>query len=245
MDNSIKQFVFKEHNGNNVRIDPVDRRVCLTDICNASGKNVADFLRLQNTTDYIDALSRTMGIPIMVLLEVARGNTGSWGHPQLAIKCAGWCSPKLEVLMTSWVYEILTTGKVELETSHESLALPSRDDTDRVVNMATSAASRSVDRLDSEPKDKINLSGWFTVTELLEMLGESISTDNSLAKDLEFRFWLNRQVADLYRANNGEEPPQISRKKTKAYCYPPSYKSFVSTYIDQWNDARFQLLSAA
>jgi hypothetical protein len=206
-------FISRKFNDKTIRFDPKDRRVCLTDICTAAGKNVADFLRLQNTTDYINALSRTMGIPMMMLLEVARGNTGTWGHPQLAIKCAAWCSPDFEVLVTTWVYEILTTGKVEL-------------DLDRVKNMASSVA------IDKSPQDKINLPGWLMAIEMVEMCGG----DGKLATNRRFRYFISRQLADLYRSKHGQEPPKVSRNKRKGFAYPSDFKDLARAYILQWQD---------
>ena len=236
MNNPFNRFVLKEHDGKQIRINPVNRYVCVTELCIANDKQFHDWYRLKNTSDFLDALSSETGIPVSDLLIVGKGETLTWAHPQVAIDIGSWCSVEMRVKITGWILELLTTGKVELDAI---------DDNDRILNMATSAASRSISRLDPEPKDGINLKGWYTVTEFLEMLGESFSEPNSLARDLEFRFWVNRQVADIYRANNSEEPPQISRNKSKAYCYPPNYKGFVSSYIEQWREIKFSPVEAA
>jgi KilA-N domain len=236
MTNPFNRFVLKEYDGKQIRINKVTQYVCVTELCLANDKQFYDWYRLKNTPAFLEAVSTETGIPVSDLLIVGKGETLTWAHPQVAIDIGSWCSVEMRVKITGWILELLRTGKVELDPL---------DDNDRILNMATSAASRSVSRLDPEPRDKINLSGWYTLTEFLELLGEGIEEESSLARDLQFRFWLNRQVADLYRSKNSEEPPQISRKKKKAYCYPPSYKQLVATYIEQWNEVKFEPVIAA
>ena len=38
-------------------------------------------------------------------------------HPQLAINLAQWISPKFDVLVSSWVYEIMATGEVNVHNT--------------------------------------------------------------------------------------------------------------------------------
>ena len=72
-----------------------DGYVSLTDMAKASGKLVADYLRLKETNEYIQGLSDDMGIPISSLIQTVRGkgkNQGTWAHPEIAIDFAQWCS---------------------------------------------------------------------------------------------------------------------------------------------------------
>lgn len=67
----------------------------LTQMCNANGKKYADYKRLKSTSEYINALSADMGIPIsQVVVEVqASGDEqGTWGHIEVAIDLARWVS---------------------------------------------------------------------------------------------------------------------------------------------------------
>jgi KilA-N domain len=241
MFDQITTYHEKSHNDTTIRINPVTQYVCVTELCQSNNKKFYDWYRLKDTQAFLESVSSVAGIPATDLLIVGTGNTETWAHPQVAIDIAAWCSVEMRVKITGWILELLTIGKVELQT--KPLALLSHNDNDRISNMATSVASRSVARLDPEPKDKINLNGWLTVRELLEMLGERSDAPSSLTSDRKLRFWVNRQLPDVYRANNREEPPRILRGKSRAYCYPPSYKSFVSTYVTQWRDAKYQLSS--
>jgi hypothetical protein len=110
--------------------------------------------------------------------------------------------------------------------------LPEVSDDVRVAKMAEAASSRKFD--DKEPQDKINFPGWSTISEMLVELGEDPANENSLAVDSTFRFWLNRQLSDLYRAQSGEEPPVVKRKKGSGFCYPPSFLAQVELYRSTW-----------
>jgi hypothetical protein len=108
--------------------------------------------------------------------------------------------------------------------------LPPVSDYDRVEKLAQASK-----RHDSEvPQDKVNLPGWLTIREWLVELGEDASEETSLINDAHFRFWINRQIADIYRAQYGEEPPAVARKHGKGYCYPPSFKGLVALYRQNW-----------
>lgn len=63
-----------------------DGYINLTAMAQANGKLIADYLRLETTKAFVEELSKTMGIPIVNLIQVKAGrNGGTWGHPQVAI----------------------------------------------------------------------------------------------------------------------------------------------------------------
>jgi len=83
-------------------------------------KRRVNYRRLNASQEFIEALSSDMGIPISRLAESKKGNTakfeqGTWVHPQVAINLAQWCSPEFAVLVSKWVFELLTTGRVDLQ----------------------------------------------------------------------------------------------------------------------------------
>jgi hypothetical protein len=116
--------------------------------------------------------------------------------------------------------------------SNDRKALPPTSDTDRIEKLATAARLRYQD--DQVPVDKTHLPGWLTVTEILIELGEDPSAESSLINSDRFRFWINRNISDIYRAQHGEEPPIVSRKKGSGYCYPPSFSGLVELYRSNW-----------
>ncbi len=92
-----------------------DGYVNLTKISQASGKKLNDYLRLDTTKAFVDELSMDTGIPVSKLIEIRKGKPaylqGTWGHPQVAINCGQWCSPRFAVLVSKWVVDWMTTGK--------------------------------------------------------------------------------------------------------------------------------------
>lgn len=109
--------IIKEWNNRTIRVRE-DRYVSLTDMAQASGKLFADWRRTKSTESYLETLSSIMGIPIMGLIESKIGgspeNTGTWGHPKVAIRFAQWCSDKFAVQVDMWIDELMTTGQVSL-----------------------------------------------------------------------------------------------------------------------------------
>lgn len=115
----------------------------LTQMCQAHGKNVADFLRLKSTKDYLSVFyfdqnsvtgipiatsnpdtAITMGIPIVTSnpesknpVEVVNGgrSPGTWAHEEVALKCAAWLNPKFEVWVYRTIKKLLRTGEVRLK----------------------------------------------------------------------------------------------------------------------------------
>lgn len=86
MTNSIVPSLIKSYKGKNIRINPETRYVCLTDMANASGKQIEDWNRLKSTSEYLKAFTLATGIPVANLLYVGEGTTGTWAHQKIAIR---------------------------------------------------------------------------------------------------------------------------------------------------------------
>jgi hypothetical protein len=222
----MTDLITRAFKGNRIRINPTSKFVCLNDICKADGKQLKNFLRNQNTADFISELSFVAQIRATNLLVEGKGSAPTWGHPQLAIKCAAWCSAKFEVLMTSWVWELFTTGRVELIPTNTQEALP-KTESDRVINMASTVAKPQPIKV---TRDRMNLPGYFQIRELVA----KYCKDDALAKNSRFHHFISRQFADLYRALYSQEPPRVTRGKYKGYCYPESFVEPVIEYIERW-----------
>lgn len=90
-------------------------------MCKATGKLFADYHRLKTTQVFLEAFSLKMGIPINKIIEVESGRYGgSWIHPRASINLAQWCSPEFAVLVSDWVFELMTTGRVELQAATDA-----------------------------------------------------------------------------------------------------------------------------
>lgn len=109
------QQLLRQWNGKTIR-QRADGYICLTDMAAAVDKRYFDWSRLSTSESYLEALSRSTGIPvdrlIEVLVEVPNDQKGTWGHRRVAIRFAQWCSDAFAVQVDVWVEELLTNGSV-------------------------------------------------------------------------------------------------------------------------------------
>jgi len=70
----------------------VDGYVNATAMCQAADKRLNDYMRLQNTKDFISELSSVAGIPATDLIQIVQGGNpslqGTWVHSDVAIHLA-------------------------------------------------------------------------------------------------------------------------------------------------------------
>ena len=95
-----------------------DGYVNATAMCKAGQKQFNDFFRLDRTHLFLQALSKSTGIPVDLLVQVvktgANENKGTYVHPKVAISLAMWISPDFEVSVTDWIMTgIIETTKRE------------------------------------------------------------------------------------------------------------------------------------
>jgi hypothetical protein len=92
-----------------------DGKVHLTSLCQAGGKIVGNWSRLDRTQAYLQVLSDIIHIPVIELMTSEQGKYGgTWAHPMVAISCAQWISPMFDVKVSQWIYELKMTGSVSL-----------------------------------------------------------------------------------------------------------------------------------
>lgn len=139
-----------------------DGYVNLTQMGQASGKLVGTWRQNQDTQDYLDELSSTIGIPIVDLLftvnDAPVGQRHTWGHPRVALKFAAWCNKKFEVQVYEWIEELRTTGVVDLRPKGTAvqnalnaigLAVKDIDEHVAVVEAKTDANTTEIARVNS------------------------------------------------------------------------------------------------
>lgn len=88
MTSNIVPSLVKSYKGKNIRVNPVDRYTCLTDMADASNKRLGNWVQLDKTNSYLQTLSAVTGIPVTNLLIVGKGNQPTWGHPKVALRFA-------------------------------------------------------------------------------------------------------------------------------------------------------------
>ena len=103
-----------------------DGFVNATKMCKAGGKDMHDYLRLDSTSAFRDALSLEPGYLGLELVSTKRGgrHSGTWVHPKVAIHLAMWISPAFAVAVTDLVERFLG-GQVTTGESQQAAAIVS------------------------------------------------------------------------------------------------------------------------
>ena len=84
-----------------------------TEMAKPFGKLVGDWLRLKTTTEFTEALSTDMQIPISALIQVVKGGNneqGTWMHEDVALEFARWLSPAFAIWCNKRIKELLQYG---------------------------------------------------------------------------------------------------------------------------------------
>lgn len=121
-----QQFIIESYEGNSISFQTEDAFVNATEMCRAFGKFPNDFLRLPGTQAFISALSEETGVMRENLVSLIRGNfsdgtqQGTWLHPDLALECARWLSPKFAIWGNRVIRRILA-GEVMLSKTPNSI----------------------------------------------------------------------------------------------------------------------------
>lgn len=127
MFNSIVPSIVRSYKGKSIRVNPIDQYVCLTDMAAASGKQLHGWTRTDKSKSYLETLSAITQKSVTELLHVGEGNTGTWGHPKVAIRFAQWCSDEFAVQIDFWIDELMTTGSVSIAPQIQRQLAPQRD----------------------------------------------------------------------------------------------------------------------
>lgn len=114
-----------EYEGDKISFEFTDgnRMINANEMVKPFGKRVSNFLRLKETKEYVTLLKKRYSDPSYgsnrQALRVVKGGTpelqGTWMDEKLALKFAAWLSPKFELWVYDKIYELLTTGKTELQ----------------------------------------------------------------------------------------------------------------------------------
>lgn len=125
----------------------------LTDMCRVNTKNLADWLRLKATEQYVEALkesrygnSHNAPEPIEIIQGGEPTGQGTWGDRQCAVRLAQWISPQFAIQVDAWVVELMSQGFVSIanqrpESPQRQLA-PQRD----LVDYVNAARSIGIDQ---------------------------------------------------------------------------------------------------
>ena len=96
-----------------------DGYINATAVCQANGKEIKHYLTNDTTQAFLQALSRSTGIPADLLVVTIRTGSnstrGTWVHPKAAVHLAMWCSADFALAVSEWVYEWMSGRQLDTE----------------------------------------------------------------------------------------------------------------------------------
>lgn len=206
-----------------------------TAMCQANRKLWADYWRLGSTKEFLGELSSVMGIPITELVQVRQAGVanlqGTWVHRRVAVHLAQWCNARFAVIVSGWVEELLTTGRVELAPQQPTL----RPYSDRVMLMPSIRCHvpRGHWCVFVEAAELLIWAELVFVPAGLEMQQYDL-LDGSVGKRYsqfrEGKPWAGRRITYAHHF-----PPGDSRGQQEAAAYPMSELS----YFKEWLQAEY------
>jgi hypothetical protein len=165
-------YTIKAFAGNNIR-QREDGYLNATEMCRVEGKLFADYFRLRQTDEYLNALSTSMGQPIDLLVEkIVSGineNRGTWVNPRVAVHLAQWISPQFAVKVSEWIEEWYKSSDINYaKFLHEINNLkPSRSSQQIEKNIQAKLAKKY--NADVEIETEVGMIDMLTNTEIIEI----------------------------------------------------------------------------
>ena len=130
-----------QYNGNPITFYKGDNvMVNATEMAKPFGKLVGDWIRLKTTTEFAEALSADMQIPISALIQVVKGGNneqGTWMHEDIALEFARWLSPAFAIWCNKRIKELLQYGMTATQPTLEQMI----NNPDLVISLATQLKS--------------------------------------------------------------------------------------------------------
>lgn len=94
-----------------------------TQMAKPFGKKAVDFLKLQQTKEFLQELSEVKKITSTELVQVTHGNNGgTWMHEDVAMEFARWLSPKFAIWTNDRIKELLREGVATVNDDDDTIA---------------------------------------------------------------------------------------------------------------------------
>lgn len=217
------------YNNQNIEQRETDGYLNATQMCQANGKKVGNWLRNKETEAYIQGIASVTRIVATDLIVVNQGGSpseqGTWIHPKLAICLGRWISVDFAIWCDEHIKTLMETGKTEL-VGQPQPQLPSR-----LIALETAKAVDEISSLLGEINPRLaqflidhaisdimpsqpQLSGTRLrgVVEIAESLGFSVGMNN--------RSQLGRFVKCRCGALAMKEERLVNGTMRNVYCYP-------------------------
>ena len=115
----MTNLILREWEGKTIR-QREDGYISLTDMAAATNKKVSHWSQLDSTEEYLIELSKYAGIPAYNLIQTSEKYLGTWAHRKVAIRFTQWCNVQFAIQVDSWIEELLTGRRLELNPPEES-----------------------------------------------------------------------------------------------------------------------------
>lgn len=95
-----------------------------TETAKPFGKQPIDWLKTNQSKDYIETFSKLKFISLADLVQVTKGgnNPGTWMHEDVALEFARWLSPAFAIWCNDRIKELLKTGVTTVSNDDEAIA---------------------------------------------------------------------------------------------------------------------------
>lgn len=107
-----------DYNGFEIQFEEMNGQLMAnaTAMCAAFGKKPHDWIRLESTTKYWEAIAKRGNHALDNLIQTRQGgdSPGTWIHEKLILKLAQWLDMDFQIWCDEKIAELLRTGKVEL-----------------------------------------------------------------------------------------------------------------------------------
>lgn len=95
-----------------------------TEMAKPFRKQPIDWLKTNQSKDYIETFSKLKFISLTDLVQVTKGgnNPGTWMHEDVALEFARWLSPSFAIWCNDRIKELLRTGVTTISNDDEAIA---------------------------------------------------------------------------------------------------------------------------
>lgn len=192
-----------------------------TEMAKPFGKLVGDWLRLKATTEFTEALSVDMHIPISALIQVVKGGNseqGTWLHEDVALEFARWLSPSFAIWCNKRIKELLQYGMTAMQPTLEQMI----NNPDLVISLATQLKN------EREEKQRLEQQNALQEEQLLQAAPKVSYYDNHLQS-------VNTQTSTQVAKQIGMDAEKLHKKlKEIGVIYRQSGQWLLHTPYSTW-----------
>lgn len=192
-----------------------------TEMAKPFGKLVGDWLRLKAITEFTEALSADMHIPISALIQVVKGGNseqGTWLHEDVALEFARWLSPSFAIWCNKRIKELLQYGMTAMQPTLEQMI----NNPDLVISLATQLKN------EREEKQRLEQQNALQEEQLLQAAPKVSYYDNHLQS-------VNTQTSTQVAKQIGMDAEKLHKKlKEIGVIYRQSGQWLLHTPYSTW-----------